>query len=85
LFVCDDITWTDHSGADKIINKWNEVGTNVKWVHITSHGIDHVPYKKFPEHVTVTNSKGAFGFLLLLLFFFCLHSKTCSTYGYTSR
>ena len=19
---CDDITWTDHSGADKIINKW---------------------------------------------------------------
>ena len=59
---CDDITWTDHSGADKIINKWNEVGTNVKWVHITSHGIDHVPYKKFPEHVTVTNSKGAFGF-----------------------
>ena len=60
-FKCEDIIWTDHTGAEKIMNRWNEVARNVKWVHITSHGIDHVPYKKFPKQLTVTNSKGAFG------------------------
>ena len=72
--TCDDITWTDHSGAKAIGESWSQRASRVRWVHITSHGVDHVPYHRFAPGVAITNSRGAFGHVVAeFVMWGCLH------------
>lgn len=51
----------DYSGKERLASVWKETAKRVEWVHIASHGVNHVPIHAFPESVAITNAKGAFG------------------------